>query len=99
MRNNVSIITQMMTNMKSAGRLAGKVAIVTGASSGIGEATAKLFAGEGAQVVVGARRGAELSRLVGEIEACDGKAVALSGDVGDEAYARALVDLAETSFG
>jgi NAD(P)-dependent dehydrogenase (short-subunit alcohol dehydrogenase family) len=99
MRNNVSITTKIMDNMKSAGRLAGKVAIVTGASSGIGEATAKLFAGEGAQVVVGARRGAELSRLVDEIAVSGGKAVALPGDVCDEAYARALVHLAETTFG
>jgi len=99
MRNNVSITTKMMDHMKSAGRLAGKVAIVTGASSGIGEATAKLFAEEGAQVVVGARRAAELNHLVDEIEACGGKAVALPGDVCDEAYARALVHLAETTFG
>ena len=99
MPNNVSITTKMMINMKSAGRLAGKVAIVTGASSGIGEASAKLFAEEGAQVVVGARRAAELNRLVGEIEASGGKAIALPGDVCDESYARALVHLAETTFG
>jgi len=80
-------------------RLTDKVAIVTGASSGIGEATAKLFAEEGAQVVVGARRTAELDRLVAEIEGSGGKAIALSGDVRDESYARALVLLAETSFG
>src|ERR1700761_1642560 len=101
MPNNVSITTKIMVNMKNAGmnRLLGKVAIVTGASSRIGEATAKLFAEEGAHVVVGARRTAELNRLVGEIEARGGWAVALSGDVGDESYARALVHLAETTFG
>jgi NAD(P)-dependent dehydrogenase (short-subunit alcohol dehydrogenase family) len=80
-------------------RLAEKVAIVTGASSGIGRAAAKLLAGEGAHVVAGARRKAELDALVAEIEASGSKAVALSGDVCDEAYARALVDLAETTFG
>ena len=48
--------------------LIGKVAIVTGASSGIGRATAKLFAEQGASVVVTARRKAELDALVAEIE-------------------------------
>ena len=50
-------------------RLLNKVAIVAGASSGIGRETAKLFAAEGASVVVGARRQAELDALVGEIAA------------------------------
>jgi NAD(P)-dependent dehydrogenase (short-subunit alcohol dehydrogenase family) len=79
--------------------LAGKVALVTGASSGIGRAAAKRFAAEGTSVVVGARRAAELDHLVAEIEASGGRAVALSGDVRDEAYARALVEAAETAFG
>jgi NAD(P)-dependent dehydrogenase (short-subunit alcohol dehydrogenase family) len=86
-------------NVASMKRLTGKVAIITGASSGIGEATARLFASEGARVVAGARRTGELNRLVSEIEASGGKAVALSGDVCDESYAWALVHLAETAFG
>ncbi|MGA7437059.1 MAG: SDR family oxidoreductase [Luteibacter sp.] len=80
-------------------RLTDKVALVTGASSGIGRATARLFAAEGASVVVGARREAELNSLVAEIEAAGGKAVALAGDVRDESYAKALVELAVSRYG
>jgi NAD(P)-dependent dehydrogenase (short-subunit alcohol dehydrogenase family) len=79
--------------------LAGKVAIVTGASSGIGYATAKLFAREGARVVVTARRQAELDGLVEEVENDDGQAVAVAGDVKDEALAKALVETAVARFG
>lgn len=79
--------------------LANKVAIVTGASSGIGRATARLFAEEGARVVVAARRRKELDELVVEIREAGGEAVSLAGDVGDEAYARELVELAARKFG
>lgn len=76
-----------------------KVTIVTGASSGIGYATAKLFAREGAKVVVGARRQPELDALVEDIHRAGGDAAALSGDVKDEAFAKALVELAIGRFG
>jgi len=80
-------------------RLEGKVALITGASAGIGHATAKLFAAEGARLVVGARRAAELDQLVAEIRAAGGQAVALAGDVRSEDYARALVALAVSTYG
>jgi len=79
--------------------LDGKVAIVTGASSGIGRASAKLFAHEGAKVIVAARRAAELDAVVDEITRARGQAVALAGDVKDEAFAGALVELALERFG
>jgi NAD(P)-dependent dehydrogenase (short-subunit alcohol dehydrogenase family) len=81
------------------GQLSGKVAIVTGASSGIGYESARLFAREGASVVVTARRQAELELLVAEIERDGGVAVAIAGDIRDEQLARALVDAAVGRFG
>lgn len=79
--------------------LKNKSIIVTGASSGIGAAAALLFAAEGANVVLGARRSAEMETLAGQINQGNGRAVFLSGDVRDENYANALVDLAMKEFG
>ena len=79
--------------------LTDKVAIVTGASSGIGRATTLLFAEHGAAVVVGARRQAVLDDLIAEIAEHGGTAVALAGDVRDVAYAAALVETAVGRFG
>lgn len=76
-----------------------KVAIVTGASAGIGRAAARLFAQHGARVVVTARRQAELDTLVGEIEAKGGEAIALAGDVREDAHNQKLVAVAESRFG
>jgi NAD(P)-dependent dehydrogenase (short-subunit alcohol dehydrogenase family) len=81
------------------GRLAGQVAIITGASSGIGRAAAELFAAEGARLVIGARRAGELEDVAANIRAGGGDAVALAGDVRSEDYARALVALAVQRHG
>lgn len=79
--------------------LSNKVAIVTGASSGIGRASAKLFAQQGAKVVVAARRQCELDSLVEEIAIAGGEARALAGDVSDENYVRDLVEFTTREFG
>jgi NADP-dependent 3-hydroxy acid dehydrogenase YdfG len=75
-----------------SGALAGKAALVTGASSGIGEAAAVALAAEGARVAVCARRSERLQELVGRIAAADGEAVALAGDITDESFATAVVE-------
>lgn len=80
-------------------RLLNKVAIVTGASAGIGRETAKLFAAEGARIVVGARRQAELDSLVAEIKKAGGDAVAVAGDVRNEDFHVALVQAAVDNYG
>lgn len=79
--------------------LANKAIIVTGASSGIGAAAARLFAAEGANVVLGARRAGQLEAVAAGINREGGRAVFLAGDVKDEGYAQSLVDLAVTEFG
>ena len=74
--------------------LEGKTAIVTGASSGIGRATALLFAAHGAHVIVTARREAELTSLAAEIKGSGGDAVAVAGDVRDDRTHERTVELA-----
>ncbi len=80
-------------------RLDGTVALVTGASSGIGESTARHLAALGAGVVVAAPRLDRLDRLVADITGAGGRAVAVVADVVDEAQAGAAVDRAVAEFG
>ena len=76
-----------------------KVVIITGASSGIGEATAKLLASKGAKVVLGARREAKLKQLVDEIQSAGGQVVYQVMDVVDPADNEVIVELAKKTFG
>ncbi|MFZ6643658.1 SDR family oxidoreductase [Undibacterium sp. TC4M20W] len=75
-----------------------KVAIITGASSGIGRAAALLFASAGASVIVAARRQPELDSLVTQIRQAGGRAAGIAGDVRQEAYAQTLVEFAVQEF-
>ncbi|WP_094461898.1 SDR family oxidoreductase [Pannonibacter phragmitetus] len=80
-------------------QLKDKVIIITGASSGIGEAAARMFAARGARLVIGARRKDRLEALAAELNASGGAAVPVSGDVAEAEHAQALVDAALGQFG
>ena len=79
--------------------IAGKVVVITGASSGLGEATARYLAERGATVVLGARRAERLQTLVDELTRMGGKATAFVTDVTDAAQVQALVDAAVEKYG
>lgn len=82
-----------------AGRLNGTVALVTGASSGIGEATARLLAEQGAAVAVVARRGERLEALASQIEEAGGRALVIVADVTDQGQAVDAVERTVKAFG
>ncbi|UXN66021.1 SDR family oxidoreductase (plasmid) [Phyllobacterium sp. A18/5-2] len=81
------------------GRLNGKVAIVTGAGRGIGRATAKLFAAEGAKVAALSLTPANVDAVVADIEAAGGTALGLSCDISDANQIRAAVDKVVAAYG
>lgn len=82
------------------GRLENKVAVVTGASKGIGAAIAALFAAEGASVVVNyASSKSDADKVVAGIHTCGGKAIAVKGDVSNAEHAIAIIDAAVAEFG
>lgn len=100
----VRIATNVYTDLqfKSGGNmvdLTGKVAVITGASSGIGEATAKHLAKAGVRVALAARRKDRLDELVQQIEADGGKAMAVEADITDRANCKQLVEQVTAEWG
>ena len=79
--------------------IADKVVVITGASSGIGESTAKLLARQGAKVVLGARRKNRIDAVVEEISAAGGKAIGFAVDVTKRAEVEAFIKGAVDNFG
>jgi NADP-dependent 3-hydroxy acid dehydrogenase YdfG len=82
-----------------ADNISGKVIVITGASSGLGEATARRLSSEGATVVLGARRGDRIEALARELSTKGGKATALVTDVTVPAQVNTLVDAAVQGYG
>lgn len=79
--------------------ISGKIIVITGASSGLGEAAARLLAAEGATVVLGARRAERIEALAAELTQAGGRAFALATDVTRREQVQALVDAAVARFG
>ena len=82
-----------------SGRLSGKVAIVTGGGTGIGEAIAKLFAREGAKVAIVGREGDPVDQVAREIRATGGKATGIVADISEESAVSAMVGEVSSTFG
>jgi len=79
--------------------IAGKVVVITGASSGLGAATARMLAARGASVVLGARRVDMMNALADEIRAAGGKVEVVATDVTNAAQVKNLIDVAVKTFG
>ncbi|MFJ2951563.1 SDR family NAD(P)-dependent oxidoreductase [Streptomyces sp. NPDC087226] len=98
-RSSANEVTAPMWASAGGRPLSGTVALVTGASSGIGEGTALTLAAHGARVTVVARRADLLDALVGKIESAGGQALAVGADITDEEQARAAVARAVDTYG
>lgn len=85
--------------MSDSDNIAGKVVVITGASSGLGEAAARRLSALGAPVVLGARRRERLTALAGELAGKGAKATTVVTDVTDRAQVQRLVDAAVTTYG
>jgi NADP-dependent 3-hydroxy acid dehydrogenase YdfG len=77
----------------------GKVVVITGASSGLGEATARMLSAQGARVVLGARRVERIQSLADELTSAGGTALAIQTDVTDPEQVQRLVDTAVQTYG
>src|SRR5436190_22439731 len=90
---------QRQSDMTLNSNITGKVVVITGASSGLGEATARSLSAEGAIVVLGARRMDRLQSLADELNAHGGKALAMTVDVTVFDQVKNLVDAAVQTYG
>jgi NADP-dependent 3-hydroxy acid dehydrogenase YdfG len=88
-----------MSNNPLNNNIEGKVVVITGASSGLGEATARLLSAQGAMVVLGARRVDRLQSLAEELIKKGGKALAMATDVTKHEQVKRLVDAAVQTYG